>query len=278
MLQCTPPSGPAIATSYRPFLTTLVLSGYIYDPQVSLQEGGTATIAGPWLPPINFQLAVTAPPGLGGEFTTERIAGGERLTNGNSGSIDFGQAHQFLLPGGGDGLLTGLVLHHNEAPFGHSTILEYRTGMPTSLVGDLSSDLLSRPVDVQWTEGELAPGGASGVTGARWTMTGAGDRDGIVIETEVVTPAYDITRWTVVLPPGGVGTTLFRLSQLPPDLLGVWSDRMISKLFVHAVDASASSYAEFRRTAQPELAWRWMRSPMTPSKVRMATSYGQRGQ
>ena len=53
------------------------------------------------------------------------------------------------------------------------------------------------------------------------------------------------------------------------------SNRTTDTLFVNAVDTPVSSYAEFRRTAQLELVHRWMREPVTPSKVRMVTSYAQ---
>ena len=78
-----------------------------------------------------------------------------------------------------------------------------------------------------------------------------------------------------MLPPGAVGTTLYRFSQLPPDLLAPWSDQEANDFYISAVDTSASSYAEFRRTAEPEIPFKSMRSPVTPSKVRVATSYAQ---
>jgi len=277
---CAPTSGPILATAFEVSdFGTAQLRGYLFAPQVALEDGGTPTITGTWLPPITFDVDVTGLPldVHGGTFNTSRFVAGQRLYLSQSGTVAMGNGAftgQFLQAGGGDGLLTELGLDHVDTSPGRHVILEYRTGMPASLAGDLSNDVISRPLDVQWIEGDLAPGGPTGVTGGSWTMTGAGDYDGIVVQAEVMTPAYDLTQWTVVLPPVAAGTSQFQFPRLPSDLLAVWANQTVAGFTMMTADTAAASYAEFRRDAAPELPWQWIRAPVTPSKVRVGISYG----
>lgn len=149
---------------------------------------------------------------------------------------------------------------------------EYRTGTPTSLAGDLASDLITRPLEVRWTIGELSPGGPSGVIGSTFTTSGAGDYDGIVARAEVVDDSFEVSRWTIVMPPVAAGAGELRFPTLPPDLVGLWANRTDSMSYLVVADTPAGSYAEFRRDAEPEHHWSWMRHPVTPGKVRISTS------
>ena len=73
------------------------------------------------------------------------------------------------------------------------------------------------------------------------------------------------------MPPRPIGTNQMLLPRLPPDLVAVWADGQASHWDVWAVDSVASSYAEFRREAEPELPWQWRRwKPTVPGKTRIA--------
>jgi len=274
---CAPTSGPVIAGAYRIGTgNSAMLRGYLYDPEVSLAPGGTATLAGPWLPPIAFEIDVTGVPidVAGGTFNLTRYAGGHQLYLFQSGSITWTNGRsQIQVAGGGEGAVTEIGLEYEGTSPGRSTILEYRAGAPTSLTEDIAADAISRPLDVMIREGELTPGGPRSITGCDWTMPGAGDYDGFVVQVEAADPSFTVTRWTVVLPPAAAGPVQVQLPRLPDDLVPVWAGLAWQGARVRAVDTPAPSYAAFRRDAEPEQAWSWMRTPVAASKVRIAATY-----
>jgi hypothetical protein len=276
---CAPASGPVIAAAYKVLAGGQLggLSGFVYAPQVALVDGGTASIAGPWSPPIPFTLAVAGLPADsgGGNVDLVRYGGGRQLYQYQSGSIAWtgSYAGTIQVAGGGDGVLVALGVDHGGNSPGHTAILDYRPGAPTSWTADVAAALITRPLDVVEEVGELAPGGPTGPTGVRWTMSGAGDHDGIVVRDEVVDANYDITRWTFVLPPAAAGARAYTYPALPPDLIPLWADRTTQFFTISAVETPAASYAAFRRDAEPQWVWQWMGAPTADRQVRIATTY-----
>lgn len=277
---CVPSVGSVLVAGYRRRGTIgLTLRGFLFATNVALQDGGTPTLTGTWQPAIDFLIDVTMPPDiLGGLFVFRRVFDGGWSNPIHTGTLQWAGGALTMsipLPGGGDGALTELAFDR-AGPVAQSrnVILEYRTGEPTTLTGDISSDLISQPLDVQWVRGEMFPGGPRGIRAARWTMSGSGDHDGIVLEMGVVNPAFDQFKWKVVLPPGPAGLTEYALPRLPPDLVELWANNEIDELQVMVADTPATSYAEFRRDAVTESDWSWMRAPTQPRKVRIGTHTG----
>jgi len=101
----------------------------------------------------------------------------------------------------------------------------------------------------------------------RWTVVGPDNADGIVAQMHVNDDAFLPTVWSAILP----HTDHYALPRLPNDLRAVWEDRQLDYLDVFNVDTPVASYDEFRRDAEPESAWQWMREPTTPSKVRIGS-------
>jgi hypothetical protein len=273
---CAPASGPLGAAAYRVVGSSAwVLRGWLYDPDVSLVADGTAAMTGTWQAPLPVAVHWTgAPADVGWTFNLARIAAGERIAWFQSGTLssDAGRLDaRFAFSGGGDGLYTELGMQAGDG--GSRQVFEYRAGTPSSLEGDLAADLITRPLGAQWTTGELLPGGPTGVVGVRFTTNGAGDYDGIVARTQVVDEQFNVTRWTVVMPPVAAGQVELRMPALPADLVDVWANRTEFASYVMVADTPARSYAEFRRDAEPEHHWNWMRHPLAPAKVRVSTSF-----
>ena len=256
---------PVVAIAYDVQFPAL-LRGYIYDPAAELTSGSAATIHGTWTSPIDFRVHLTGLPTPLSSMSLNvyRYTAGERVYLWQGGSsIPSGSEVEgsALLAGGGDASMTQLYLG------GEHEIVEYRAGTVTSLESDVTADLISRPTDVSIVQGELEPGGRRGFVGTTWTMSGAGDHDGVVVvfEDETLAPR----RWITVAPPTAVGRVELRLPALPTDLVGLWAGDSLDRLTIEAVDSPAVSYAQFRRDADPQRPWSYMLRPSGPSKTRI---------
>jgi hypothetical protein len=261
---------PVVAEDFGP--GSGPLRGWLYG-QVTLAPGGTATLDGTWSAPVPFQIALTGiPPTVGSaDINVTRYAGPQAIYTHQTGSLPVtgGTLTTTLLQtSAGDGIVTEF---HFQDSFGHrNDVLEYRNTAATSLVGDVTADLISQPFDVTQTMGELYPGGPQGITGAQWTMSGSGDYDGFAVDFLAVDGDFTEYHWTVVAPPGPTGAIELRLPPLPADLAPLWAARMLEGLTVLAADTGATSYAEFRRDAAPlAMPWNFMLSPTRPVKIRL---------
>jgi hypothetical protein len=259
---------PIMATSYRTDPPNDI-TGYLLDPEVTLVPGGTATMDGAWSPAIMFDLAVSGLPADLGGFVLERFLGTQNIYRFATGTLPDNNgnvAARLSQAAGGDGTTTKLVFGFPGTPGGANEILEFHSGQLTSLVRDVSSDFIARPIFEGLTRDELTPGGPTGLVGASWAFAGPDSADGLVALLTVFDAEFALTTWTAVLPPG---TLQYRLPSLPADLVHLWANRRFDTFRAFNVDTPVRSYREFRRDAEPEQPWGWMRAPATPGKVRI---------
>jgi hypothetical protein len=274
------PTTPMMATLFFAFGNELM--GYIYDPDVDLGSGTPTALDGEWQPPFPFHLDLT---GIAEryfplpDFALERMIGPMTFynwqlgANGNILEVIDGHTVGTLYQGiGGDGTLTDLRFIRQGLPSGVNNVLEYRTENQLSLVADVTADLVTMPTDTAFVRGELEPGGPTDVIGMTWTMDDGAAVDGVVVWVEKFRD--DIApSWTIVMPPRPIGVNQIVLPPLPPDLVPVWAGGEINWWTVYAVDSLASSYAEFRRDADPQRAFQWRRwRPTIPGKTRTGSS------
>ena len=276
---CLPSPRPLMAELFQAFSNEL--RGYIFDPEVDLVDGGATIIDGDWIPPFPFHLDVS---GMSERFfplpfvTVDRLVGSETFytwglgANGNTLEMIDGHAVGTLHQGiGGDGVVTQLRFTRQGLPYGVNMVLEYRQENATSLVNDVGADFVTMPAEASLIQGELEPGGPIDTVGMAWKMEDGAAVDGLVLRIARSVAEGFPPSWTVVMPPRPIGTNQMLLPRLPPDLVAVWADGQASHWDVWAVDSVASSYAEFRREAEPELPWQWRRwKPTVPGKTRIA--------
>jgi hypothetical protein len=261
---------PVVVESFDPNPSN-VLRAWLYG-QVTLEPGSSVTLAGTWMSPVPFQIALTGIPYANGfaDLNVTRYLGAQPIYTAYPGSLVVAGNALTATPlqtSAGDGVVTQLSLQDS---FGrHNEIVEYRHTAATSLAGDVTGDLISWPSDTEVVTGELSPGGPTGITGGRWTMHGSGDYDGFSLDFLAVDDAFTEYHWSVVMPPGPAGAVEVRLPRLPPDLVALWANRTYENLTIIAADTPVTSYAEFRRDAAPLTLWSWMLWPTAPRKVRL---------
>jgi hypothetical protein len=268
---------PMVAIAFRPGST--LETGFIYDPMVNIEPGGTASIDGAWAPPISFTFRLT---GIPAEIPAEnvylsvgRYAAGRLLfrSDDKPTAVVGGEVNEsFEQASGGDGTLTTLELARLTG--GRWFVVEYRDSVAENLEGNLAPDLIPMAEDRAVIEGQLDPEGPTGIVGVTFNMPKAGAYDGIVAEViRVDAVTYnELYRWTIVSPPPSERSATLRFPDLPADLLPVWEQEESSYawFFVTAADTQARSYADFRRDAEPNHPWNWMYAPAAPARIRIS--------
>jgi hypothetical protein len=240
------------------------LTAYLFDPSVAVVPGGSAALDGAWAPAVPFHLSLTGVPSEWVDFSLHRTLGGERIylfQTGTAFAADHALDITYPQALAGDGTTTKVGISFPDLPGGHVTILEHVTTAATSHTADVSDDFFVRPVDVSLAIGDHGP------TGASWQLEGTDDADGVVSQIYVYGEEHQ-TAWTAIVPPR---REQFHLPRLPADLRALWEDQEIGSFYLMTVDTPAPSYRVFRRDAEPELPWEWMRAPLAPGKVRIGT-------
>jgi hypothetical protein len=259
------PAQPVIASAFVNGDNRTGLTGYIFDPEVTLVANATAAIHGDWQPPVQFDLSISNLPLQGAGFRLFRLAGLRQIYQFITGNVLDGgtTTRQFRQALGGDGTIT--QIDYQDTEFNSTLVVEYRQEAATSLNEDISQDTIAHPRDASLVNGPLGADGRTGAVGLDWTLTAGNRGDGQIAEFEAVDANFEfLTEWITVLPPDRES---FRLPQLPADLEDVWAAQQLDGFFLRVVDTPAQSYRRFRRDAEPHQRDDWASSPTVPGKT-----------
>lgn len=262
-----PATRPTVAISYQSNFQAM--TGYLYDPAASFIPGRTTMLNGAWLPPGTFDLALTGVPGDVG-LRVHRFLVGQLIFQFMTSTFlvrDGSFAEQFRRDAiVGDGTMTTILFGWGGGAGGFNSIQEYHAGQTVALTADVSADLIARPVDEVAAIGQLSPHGPNVPVGGSWRLVGNNTADGMIAQLRARDHNLNAeSTWTAVLPPG---TLQYRLPRLPEDLVDLWTG-VPSLLRVVNVDSPATSYDEFRPSAEPDHVLRSSWARPTPGKVRL---------
>lgn len=255
---CAPGPQAVLATAIQPPVNDVQF--YIFDPEVALVPGGTATIDGDWQPPISFDVAITGmPQGSFPLLHVNRHYQGAILYSAfdGDGSATSGVFNgSFLQATGGDGTVTRLRMRQAEGTESlEQEILEYRDGLPNELTGDVAADLIAVPANP-------FPAGSESIS---FSVTDTTGYDAVVAQIEFDNDPI----WTIVAPPPTTTNVILRPPPLPDGVFG--PGQPMQEIAVSLVDTPAS-YAEFIHDAEPTRHQAFMVQPTAPRKVRISTA------